>query len=119
MEKKRLGRTELLVSEVGLGGIPLARVSETQAINIVRKSIDLGINFIDTANAYKDSEYKIGKAIVNKRQDLILATKSTRRNGKEMLENIDNSLKMLQIAGNMPRQCPILSNDSILSHCSY
>lgn len=96
MKKKRLGRTELLVSEVGLGGIPLARVSETQAINIVRKSIDLGINFIDTANAYKDSESKIGKAIINRRESLILATKSTRRNAKEMLTNIENSLKMLQ-----------------------
>jgi predicted aldo/keto reductase-like oxidoreductase len=96
MKKLRLGKTNLMVSEVGFGGIPLARVSKEKASKTLLRAIELGINFIDTANAYKDSEFKIGQTIKGVRDELILATKSTRRQKKELLGHIDNSLKMLQ-----------------------
>jgi hypothetical protein len=96
MKQYRLGKTELIVSEVGFGGIPISRIPEEKAIKTLQHAINLGINFIDTANAYKDSEEKIGKAIKGIRDRLILATKSTRREKKELLTQIDNSLKMLQ-----------------------
>ena len=51
MEKRILGKTNLNVSVVGLGGIPLQRLTENEAINIVRYSIDKGVNFIDTARS--------------------------------------------------------------------
>ncbi|MEW5821115.1 MAG: aldo/keto reductase [Cyanobacteriota bacterium] len=98
MKKYRLGKTNLFVSEIGFGGIPISRVSHEKAIKTIRRAIDLGINFIDTANGYVDSEEKIGMAIKNvyKREDLIIATKSTRRTKKELLDHIHNSLKLLQ-----------------------
>ncbi len=47
----RLGRTGLMVSAVGFGGIPLQRVTKVQAVAVVRGWLDLGMTFLDTANA--------------------------------------------------------------------
>ena len=49
METIRLGRTEMMVSKLGFGGIPIQRVSEDKAVAVVRRCLDLGITFIDTA----------------------------------------------------------------------
>ena len=51
MEAIRLGPTEMMVSRLGFGGIPIQRVSENEAVALVRKCLELGITFIDTANA--------------------------------------------------------------------
>ena len=77
MEKIRLGKTKLMISRLGFGGIPIQRVSEDEAIAVVRKCLELGITFIDTANAYGNSEERIGKAIAGRRDGLVLATKTT------------------------------------------
>lgn len=96
MQKKRLGKTEMMVTEVGFGGIPVARVDMEKAIATVHRALDLGINFIDTANAYADSEYKLGFALKGKREDVYIATKSTCREKYGLLKHIDNSLQQLQ-----------------------
>jgi aryl-alcohol dehydrogenase-like predicted oxidoreductase len=87
MRYRRLGRTGLKVSEIGLGalelgrdwGIPIegdfGRPDERDAISLVRRALDLGINFIDTAPAYQISEERVGKALKGRRQDVYLATK--------------------------------------------
>ena len=96
MEKVRFGKTELQVSKIAFGGIPLQRVSVPEAIDIVRGTIRLGVNFIDTANGYTDSEEKIGLAIKEfPRDSLIIATKSPSLDKKTLLENLDLSLKRL------------------------
>ena len=43
MDKIRLGKTEMMVSELGFGGIPIQRVSEDTAVNIVKRCLDLGV----------------------------------------------------------------------------
>ncbi len=63
MKYIRLGKSELNVSRVGFGGIPIMRVSFEEAEKCIRTAIDLGINYIDTATDYGDSEEKIGKAL--------------------------------------------------------
>lgn len=96
MEKVRFGKTELMVSKIAFGGIPVQRVSLTEAAAVVRGAISLGINFIDTANAYSDSEEKIGLAVKDMPRDsLVLATKSTALDKKMFLEHLDLSLKRL------------------------
>ena len=50
MRTSRLGKTGLQVSRVGIGGIPIVRPSEADAIAVVRRALDLGITLIDTAN---------------------------------------------------------------------
>ena len=90
MEKIRLGRTGLMVTRVGFGGIPIQRVSEDEAIAVVRRCLELGINFLDTANGYTTSEERIGKAISGRSEGLVLATKSLERTP----EGIENHLKL-------------------------
>jgi predicted aldo/keto reductase-like oxidoreductase len=98
MDKIRFGKTDLMVSRVAFGGIPIMRISKTEAVRILREAIGLGINFIDTANAYTDSEEKIGEAIKgSKREDLVIATKSTASDKKTFTGNLDLSLKHLGI----------------------
>ena len=96
MEKVRFGKTGLMVSKIGFGGIPIQRLSHPEAADVVRGVINLGVNFIDTANGYTDSEEKIGLAIKDmKREDLVIATKSGSRDKAKFLENLDLSLKRL------------------------
>ena len=97
MEKVRLGKTNMMVSKLGFGGIPIQRVSEDTAIKIVRKCLELGINFIDTANAYSNSEERIGKAISDMRSDLVIATKTLARTNDEIEKHLKLSLKNLAI----------------------
>src|SRR3954463_4136478 len=83
MEQRRLGNSGLEVSSIGLGcmSIGIADVytssaqDEAKAVELVRRALDLGINFLDTANIYGDSEIKVGKALQDRRDDVVLATK--------------------------------------------
>ena len=96
MDKVRLGRTNLMVSRIGFGGIPIQRCTEDNAISVVKRCLDLGIIYIDTANSYTTSEAMIGKAIAGRnRKELIIATKSGARNREGVEAHLANSLKML------------------------
>jgi predicted aldo/keto reductase-like oxidoreductase len=96
MKKTRFGKTELMVSRIAFGGIPIMRLPKTDAAKLVRESINLGINFIDTANGYTDSEEKIGEAIRGmKREDLIIASKTTAPDKKLFNEHLNLSLERL------------------------
>ena len=97
MEKIRLGRTNLMVTRVGFGGIPIQRLSEAEAVTLVRSCFELGINFIDTANSYTTSEERIGKALEGYRSKIILATKSGARNPEELSKHLELSLKRLNV----------------------
>lgn len=97
MDKVRLGRCGLMVTRIGLGGIPIQRLSEEDAITVVRRCLDSGINFIDTANAYSNSEERIGKAISGRREGLILATKSASRKAEGVRAHLEQSLKKLGV----------------------
>jgi len=98
MEKVRFGKTELLVSKIAFGGIPIQRLNTEDAVSVVRGAIDLGVNFIDTANGYTTSEERIGIAIKDiPRDELVIATKSGARDKKTFLEHVDLSLKRLGV----------------------
>ena len=97
MKKIRLGKSDLIVSRVGFGGIPITRISYEKAERCIRTAIDLGINIIDTAADYQDSEEKIGRAIRGCREKLVIATKSAPSTPERMSECIDQSLRRLQI----------------------
>lgn len=97
MDKVRLGRTGLMVSRVGMGGIPIQRPPFDEAVRIVEKAIDLGVNFFDTSIGYGDSELRIGKAIEGRRDEVILATKGSWRSKERANETIEGSLKRLNV----------------------
>ena len=95
MDKIRLGRTGMNVSRIGFGGIPIQRDTEEDAIKVVRKCLELGINFLDTANGYTTSEERIGKAVNGRRKNVFIATKSTSRATDGVKEHLALSLKRL------------------------
>jgi len=93
MRQVILGKTGLKVSAVGFGGIPIQRVSAEQAVATLRRALDLGVTFIDTAAGYTDSQEKIGLAIRGRRDGLVLASKSGQRTAEGILADIDHSRK--------------------------
>lgn len=96
MQYRKLGKTGLMISEVGFGCIPIIRLGSEDAVRVLKYAFDKGINFYDTANAYKDSEEKIGKALRGCRDKVVLATKTGKRDAAGAAEHIENSLRMLQ-----------------------
>lgn len=96
MDKIRLGRTELLVSKTAFGALPIQRISRTDAVKLVRRACDAGINYFDTANAYTDSEEKLGEALRGIRQNVVISTKSAATDKKTALAHIGQSLRRLQ-----------------------
>lgn len=97
MEKIRLGKTGLMVTRLGFGGIPIQRLTEDEATKVVKGCLDLGIQFLDTANAYTISEGCVGRAIAGKRDNLIISTKSSSRKKEGMRHHLDLSLKHLGV----------------------
>jgi len=91
-----LGKTGLMISEVGFGGIPIIRIGTDEAVCVLRHALDRGITFYDTANAYRDSEEKIGRAFQGLRDRVVIATKSIRRDAVALMEQLDNSLEKLR-----------------------
>lgn len=87
MRHRTLGRTGLSVSEISLGTVEIGldygisstgehvRPSEDSARELLHLALDLGVNLIDTARAYGESEEIIGRALSGRRNDFILATK--------------------------------------------
>lgn len=97
MEKRRLGRTNLQVSAVGFGGIPVQRVDGETAIKILEEAYNQGMNFIDTARVYMESESIIGYALEELGRDkFILATKSMNRTYEGIIDELHTSLKNLR-----------------------
>lgn len=96
MEKVRLGKTGLMVTKTSFGALPIQRISKADAVKLVRKAYENGINYFDTANAYTDSEEKLGEAFKGIRENVIISTKSGGSDKKTVMAHIENSLKMLQ-----------------------
>ncbi len=96
MKLVRLGRTELYVSKTAFGALPIQRISKEEAVRLVRRAYDAGINYFDTANAYTDSEEKLGAALHDVRQSVVVSTKSMGRDKKTVLAHIEESLRRLQ-----------------------
>jgi predicted aldo/keto reductase-like oxidoreductase len=95
VDKVRLGKTGLTVNKIGFGGIPIQRLTDAEAVNVVGRCIELGVNFIDTANGYSTSEERIGKAVKGRRHDVFIATKTGARTKEGIEETLELSLKRL------------------------
>jgi predicted aldo/keto reductase-like oxidoreductase len=96
MEKIRLGKTGLLVTKTSFGALPIQRISADEAVRLVRRAYDGGINYFDTANAYTDSEEKLGRALEGVRQNVVISTKSMGKDKATVAAHIDESLRRLR-----------------------
>lgn len=82
--RQKLGRTDLLVSKIGLGTVelgytygigPRTMPSEIEAIQLLRETVEMGITFFDTAHFYGSAEERIGKSEIAKMNGVVVATK--------------------------------------------
>ncbi|MDQ1674106.1 MAG: hypothetical protein QOC98_2668 [Frankiaceae bacterium] len=111
MEHRTLGRTGVSVSKLCLGAMMFGAWGEPdhdQSIRIIHAALDAGINFVDTADVYSagESEEIVGKALVGKRDDIVLATKAHVPMGKDpnmrgnsrrwLVREVEASLRRLQ-----------------------
>lgn len=106
MEKRKLGKTDMEVSILGFGGSEIGydRVSPGTVKKMLNSALDLGLNVIDTAECYVDSEALIGKALSARRKDYYLFTKCGHPGGwgapdwrpSSLLSSIEHSLKRLK-----------------------
>lgn len=81
MKMRRLGRGGPTVSAIGLGCMGMSefygRTDEAEAVQTIRRALDLGVNFLDTADMYGPftNEKLVGRAIADRRDEVVLATK--------------------------------------------
>jgi aryl-alcohol dehydrogenase-like predicted oxidoreductase len=105
MERRRLGRTDMVVSPLGFGGseIGYESVSQADVTRLLAAALDAGLNVIDTAECYVDSEALIGAAVRGRRREVFLFTKCGHPRGfgtgdwrpASLLRSIERSLGRL------------------------
>jgi predicted aldo/keto reductase-like oxidoreductase len=97
VERARLGKTGIEVLRLGFGGIPIQSLPEEEAIAVVRFVLDQGMDFIDTARGYTNSEERIGKVLAARGQRPIISSKSPVRSAEEIQEQFQISLQTLGV----------------------
>ena len=94
--KRRLGRTNLQVTELGFGAMDTPQVPEGK--DALLSAINLGVNFIDTARIYDGSEFLIGQILPSfNRDDLIIASKTINRTRDGAQHDVDRSLSLMNL----------------------
>jgi predicted aldo/keto reductase-like oxidoreductase len=96
MQKRTLGRTGWEISVIGFGAIKLPRLSQKECEILLNRAIDSGINFVDTADCYGDSEEKIGLALKARHREFYLATKIDERDGSGVRRKLERCLRRLR-----------------------
>ena len=107
MEKRRLGKTDMEISILGFGGseIGYEHASAETVAELLNSALDAGLNVIDTAECYYNSEELIGQAVGKRRNEFYLFTKCGHPHGMEsganwskpsILESAERSLQRLK-----------------------
>lgn len=96
MDTVRLGKTGIEACKNGFGALPIQRISDEDAVYLLKKAYDHGINFFDTARAYTDSEHKVGLAFRGMRDKIYLATKTGAQTAADFWKDLETSLGNLQ-----------------------
>ena len=96
IEKVRLGKTNLIVTRLGWGGIPIQRVGEEEAVSVIRAVIEMGVDLLDTARGYTNSQHRIGLALKKTQKRVVLSTKSSEKSEK-IYDHVHESLKQLGV----------------------
>ncbi|CAI6053015.1 hypothetical protein PAECIP112173_01470 [Paenibacillus sp. JJ-100] len=104
MELRTYGNTGMKVSTLGFGGSEIRDASKTDVEKLLNRALDAGLNMIDTAECYGDSEEKIGDVLAHRRDEYYLFTKCGHAAGvngpdwdaKVLEQTIDRSLKRLK-----------------------
>jgi len=96
VQKRILGKTDWKISIIGFGTIKLPLLSQKECDVLLNKAIDGGINFVDTADCYGDSEEKIGRALRHRRKEFYLSTKIDERDANGVCRKLERCLIRLK-----------------------
>ena len=96
MNTIRLGKTEIVTNRNGFGALPIQRISDQDAVYLLRKAKDNGITFFDTARYYSDSEHKVGLALSDVRDSVYIATKTGAQTAEGFWKDLETSLRELK-----------------------
>lgn len=96
MQTVTIGQTGLTVNKNGFGALPVQRVAMEEAVHLLRRAYDHGVNYFDTARAYSDSEEKLGNALADVRNQIVISTKTAAQTAEAFWTDLATSLKMLQ-----------------------
>ena len=96
MQTVTLGKTGITVNKNGFGALPIQRISKDDAAYLLRKAFDNGIKYFDTARFYTDSEEKMGYALSDLRDRIIIATKTAATNATAFWKDLETSLSLLK-----------------------
>ena len=76
MQTVTLGKSGLVVPKNGFGALPIQRISLNDTVRLLHKALDGGMYYFDTARFYTDSEEKIGEAFHDRRDKVVISTKT-------------------------------------------
>lgn len=96
MDKVRLGKTGITVNKNGFGALPIQRISDAEAVKIVRTAFENGITFFDTARWYTDSEHKLGLALSDVRDKVYISSKTGSTKPEDFWKDLETTLSNLQ-----------------------
>jgi len=100
METRRLGRTELKVTALGVGtlGFPRVQAHRKEIVAILKRALDEGINIIDTALVYSNGEMEkcVGEALEGRRSECIVLSRSVCREPEKIAADVETSLRNLK-----------------------
>lgn len=91
-----IGNTGLVVNKNGFGALPIQRISMKDAVYLLRKAYDHGVNFYDTARFYTDSEEKLGAAFSDCRSKIVIASKTGATTVEEFWKDLHTTLTNLK-----------------------
>jgi predicted aldo/keto reductase-like oxidoreductase len=98
LPKRPLGKTGAEVTILGLGGEGILRTygHEKEAVSLIHRAIDLGITYFESARAYSGSESYYGLALMERRKDIFLASKSHERTAEGALRHLETTLQTMK-----------------------
>ena len=96
MQTVRLGKTEIVTNKNGFGALPIQRISDAEAVKLLRRAYDRGITFYDTARFYTDSEVKIGLAFNGMWDKVYMASKTAAVTPEAFWKDLETTLNNLQ-----------------------
>ncbi|MCI6866674.1 MAG: aldo/keto reductase [Lachnospiraceae bacterium] len=123
MDTVRLGKTEIVVNKNGFGALPIQRISDEEAVKIVRTAYDRGVTFFDTARFYTDSEHKLGLALSDVRSQVYISSKTAAVKPEDFWKDLDTTLTNLKTdyldiyQFHNPSFCPKPGDDSGVYEC--
>lgn len=91
-----LGRTGIVTGKNAFGALPIQRVSQQEAVRLLKKAYEGGVTFFDTARYYTDSEIKLGAAFHTMRDKIYLASKTMAQTTQEFWRDLNETLTNLQ-----------------------